>query len=160
MSTKMENVVRLEARHDGALEAAPVESPSHSVRRRGRRIWIVSAAALTIGAAGAFWITSPASSQTTDDAYISADSTTVAPKVAGLVSAVLVQDNASVRAGQPLVQIDPEEFDAKVRAAKADLAFVPPLAEVKRVRRWVRIEVGVFLLIPVFAALMARGYGL
>ena len=46
------------------------------------------------------------------------------------------------------------------RAAKADLSFVPPLAEVKRVRRWVRIEVGVFLLIPVFAAVMARGYGL
>jgi membrane fusion protein (multidrug efflux system) len=119
---KMENVVRLEARQDASLEPPPNETRGASVRKRDRRVWIVSAAALTIGGAGALWITSPASSQTTDDAYVSADSTTVAPKVAGLVSAVLVPDNASVRAGQPLVQIDPEEFDAKVHAAKADLA--------------------------------------
>jgi membrane fusion protein (multidrug efflux system) len=122
MSTKMENVVRLEARQDATPGPSSIETPGPSASKRGRRVWIVSAAALAIGAAGALWITSPASSQTTDDAYISADSTTVAPKVAGLVSAVLVPDNASVRAGQPLVQIDPEEFDAKVRAAKADLA--------------------------------------
>lgn len=122
MSMKMENVVRLEARQDASLEPPPNETRGASVRKRDRRVWIVSAAALTIGGAGALWITSPASSQTTDDAYVSADSTTVAPKVAGLVSAVLVPDNASVRAGQPLVQIDPEEFDAKVHAAKADLA--------------------------------------
>lgn len=122
MSTKMENVVRLEARQDATPGPSSIETPEPSASKRGRRVWIVSAAALAIGAAGALWITSPASSQTTDDAYISADSTTVAPKVAGLVSAVLVPDNASVRAGQPLVQIDPEEFDAKVRAAKADLA--------------------------------------
>lgn len=122
MGTKMENVVRLEARQEAAPGPSRVEGEGPSIPGPSRRVWIVSAAALAIGAAGALWITSPASSQTTDDAYVSADSTTVAPKVAGLVSAVLVPDNASVHAGQPLVQIDPEEFDAKVRAAKADLA--------------------------------------
>lgn len=37
--------------------------------------------------------------QTTDDAYVKADSTTVAPKVSGYIAAVLVQDNQRVAAG-------------------------------------------------------------
>lgn len=83
---------------------------------------IVSLIALLAAGAGAFWIVSPASSQTTDDAYIEADSTNVAPKVRGLVEQIMVRDNQSVQAGDPLLRIDPEEFDAKVSAAKANLA--------------------------------------
>jgi membrane fusion protein (multidrug efflux system) len=60
--------------------------------------------------------------ESTDDAYVAADTTTVAPRVRGLVSAVLVRDNQTVHAGDPLARIDPEEFDAKVSAARADLA--------------------------------------
>jgi membrane fusion protein, multidrug efflux system len=45
----------------------------------------------------------------------------VAPKVKGLVEQVLVAHNQKVRRGQPLVAIDPEEFDARVAAASADL---------------------------------------
>ncbi len=37
--------------------------------------------------------------------------------------------------------------------------FVPPPAEVEKVRRFIHLELVVFFLIPVFAALMARGYG-
>jgi putative membrane protein len=37
--------------------------------------------------------------------------------------------------------------------------FVPPLAEVEIARRFIHLELVVFILIPVFAALMARGYG-
>jgi len=64
----------------------------------------------------------PASSEKTDDAYVAADATTVAPKVRGLVSAVLVRDNQIVRAGDPLLQIDAEEFDARLANAQAELA--------------------------------------
>ena len=38
--------------------------------------------------------------------------------------------------------------------------FVPPAEEIAGVRRFMRLEAGVFFLIPVFAAMMARGYGL
>ncbi len=44
------------------------------------------------------------------------------------------------------------------RAAEADPIYSPPLAEVQRVRRMIHIEAGLFLLIPVFAAAMARNY--
>jgi putative membrane protein len=46
------------------------------------------------------------------------------------------------------------------RAASADAAFVPALPEVQFVRRYMHCEGAVFFTIPIFAALMARGYGL
>jgi putative membrane protein len=45
------------------------------------------------------------------------------------------------------------------KRAKADAAFVPPLDEVGAVRRQMLLEVHVFALVPVFAAMMARGVG-
>ena len=44
------------------------------------------------------------------------------------------------------------------RAASADPIFTPPLGEIQGVRRIIHIEAGLFLLIPVFAAAMARNY--
>jgi membrane fusion protein (multidrug efflux system) len=68
------------------------------------------------------WIALPPSAETTDDAYVGADTTALAPQVRGVVADVLVKDNQPVKAGDVLVKIDPEEFDAKVAAARADLA--------------------------------------
>jgi membrane fusion protein (multidrug efflux system) len=83
---------------------------------------LVSTIALVAGIGGAIWITATPVSETTDDAYISADATTVAPKIQGLVSDVLVSDNQAVHRGDPLVRIDAQEFDAHVASARADLA--------------------------------------
>ncbi|MGA9268627.1 MAG: biotin/lipoyl-binding protein, partial [Rhodomicrobium sp.] len=46
----------------------------------------------------------------TDDAYVKADSTTIAPKVSGYIAAVLVGDNESVKAGQILARIDNRDY--------------------------------------------------
>lgn len=91
-------------------------------RGPGRRTIIVSALALAAVLGGGLWITARPSSESTDDAYVSADATNVAPKVRGSVAAVLVRDNQPVRAGQPIARIDAEEFDAKVQGARADIA--------------------------------------
>ncbi len=45
------------------------------------------------------------------------------------------------------------------RQARHDPAFLPPPAEVEKIRRFIHLELVVFILIPVFAAFMARGYG-
>ena len=44
--------------------------------------------------------------------------------------------------------------------AKSDPSFLPTAAEIANVRRYVKIEAHVFVLIPILAAAMARGYGL
>ena len=58
----------------------------------------------------------------TDDAYVKADNTTVAPKVSGYLHEVLVGDNEPVKAGQLLARIDPRDFAVALDQAKADVA--------------------------------------
>ncbi|WP_168879923.1 HlyD family secretion protein [Rhizobium sp. P28RR-XV] len=59
--------------------------------------------------------------ESTDDAYVKADYTTIAPKVAGYIKDVLVNDNDAVKAGQVLARIDDRDFQAALSQAKADL---------------------------------------
>jgi membrane fusion protein (multidrug efflux system) len=58
----------------------------------------------------------------TDDAYVKADNTTVAPKVSGYLHQVLVGDNERVRAGQTLARIEDRDFKVALDQAKADVA--------------------------------------
>lgn len=58
----------------------------------------------------------------TDDAYVKADSTTIAPKVSGYLNQVLVKDNERVRTGQVLAHIDQRDFKVALDQAKADVA--------------------------------------
>jgi membrane fusion protein (multidrug efflux system) len=58
----------------------------------------------------------------TDDAYVQADNTTVAPKISGYLSAVAVEDNQEVKGGQVLAQIDDRDFKAALDQARANVA--------------------------------------
>lgn len=60
--------------------------------------------------------------QSTNDAYVSADFTLIAPKVAGFIDEVLVEDNQPVKAGQLLARIDAQDYQASVMAAQAMVA--------------------------------------
>jgi membrane fusion protein, multidrug efflux system len=55
----------------------------------------------------------------TDDAYVTGRIHSVAPKVAGTVKAVLVEDNQAVKKGDLLVEIDSRDYDVKVSDARA-----------------------------------------
>jgi membrane fusion protein (multidrug efflux system) len=58
----------------------------------------------------------------TDDAYVKADNTTIAPKVSGYLTDVQVGDNERVKAGQVLARIDDRDFRVALEQAKADVA--------------------------------------
>jgi membrane fusion protein (multidrug efflux system) len=58
----------------------------------------------------------------TDDAYVRADSTTIAPKVTGYLQQVLVKDNERVATGQVLARIDDRDFKVALDQARADVA--------------------------------------
>ncbi len=102
----------------------PLPPPTLASRLRSlpRRALLVAGAAVVLALAGVWWIAAPATAVSTDDAYLKADSTIIAPKIHGLVAAILVRDNQHVRAGQPLVQIDPEDYQQNVTSAEADVA--------------------------------------
>jgi membrane fusion protein (multidrug efflux system) len=57
----------------------------------------------------------------TNDAYIRADSVAVSPKISGYVEQVLVADNQDVKAGQPLVRIDPRDYTAQSAQYQAQI---------------------------------------
>ncbi|MEY9626242.1 membrane fusion protein (multidrug efflux system) [Sinorhizobium fredii] len=57
----------------------------------------------------------------TDDAYIKADSSVVAPKISGHLAKVLVADNETVKAGQVLATIDNRDYVTAVEQAKANV---------------------------------------
>jgi membrane fusion protein (multidrug efflux system) len=105
-----------------AAAAAKDASADAAARSRSAtRTRLIVGGAVLLAIAGAIYIAMPKSSESTDDAYLKADSTVVAPRVRGFVAQVLVRDNQVVKAGDPLVRIDPEEFDARVASATADL---------------------------------------
>jgi multidrug resistance efflux pump len=60
--------------------------------------------------------------ETTDDAQVRGQTTIIAPQVNGYVTRVLVQDFQSVRAGQPLVQIDDRIYQQRFQQAQAALS--------------------------------------
>jgi membrane fusion protein (multidrug efflux system) len=57
----------------------------------------------------------------TDDAYVQADYTTIAPKISGYIGEVLVRDNEKVASGQVLARIDDRDFRTALAQANADV---------------------------------------
>jgi membrane fusion protein (multidrug efflux system) len=86
-----------------------------------RLSWLVAAVVVISLAVIAFWILSGNSRPVTDDAFVSADSTLVAPRISGTVAEVYVQDNQSVKAGDVLAKIDDRDYRNAVLTAEANL---------------------------------------
>jgi membrane fusion protein, multidrug efflux system len=101
-------------------------APQAAVRKLNFRKLLLTGAALAV-LAGAAWYgwdywTVGQYLVSTDDAYVKADSTTIAPKVTGYLHDVLVKDNERVSAGQVLARIDDRDFKVALDQAKADVA--------------------------------------
>ena len=101
--------------------SVPLDVPAAPRASWSRRPVFVAVVALLVAVGGALWIAAPGRSVSTDNAYLQADSSVVAPKVRGLVADVLVRHNQRVHRGDPLLRIDAEEFDARVASATAGL---------------------------------------
>src|ERR1700719_818163 len=85
---------------------------------------IVAAAALAIAGIGygAFAMFPSFTHESTDDAFIDVHFVSVAPKIAGRVAVVQVDDNQLVKKGDVLVEIDPRDFQVALAQAEANLA--------------------------------------
>ncbi len=107
--------------------AAPTNGDGN--RRIRTVLFIVLAVLALIGIGyGIRWLTYGRYIESTDDAYLRADTVTVAPRVNGYVDQVYVVDNQIVKANDPLVRIDLRNYqallnqqDATVEARDADI---------------------------------------
>jgi membrane fusion protein (multidrug efflux system) len=106
------------------ISPAPA-APAAGTRNRLRRAALVLALLATTAAAGYYghdYFTHGRYLESTDDAYVKADSTIIAPKVSGYIAQVLVGDNERVKSGQLLAKIDDRDFKAALNQAHADVA--------------------------------------
>ena len=91
------------------------------IKARLPRIAAATVAALVILAVIG-WYLDRARWQSTDNAFVKADTVIISPQIDGRVLAVRVGDNEAVTAGQVLVEIDPAEARAALAEAEASLA--------------------------------------
>jgi len=103
----------------------PVPAAKAAPKSGFRRLVMAGAAVAVL--AGAAWYgydywTVGRFEVSTDDAYVKADNTTIAPKVSGYLHEVLVGDNEKVKAGQVLARIDDRDYAVALEQARADVA--------------------------------------
>jgi membrane fusion protein, multidrug efflux system len=117
------------------VQAAPAPLQAQASRGRFKQVLLAGAAAVVLAAAAwygwDYW-TVGRFLVSTDDAYVKADNTTIAPKVSGYLRDVLVGDNERVAAGQVLAKIDDRDFKVALDQAKADVAAAEAAVASKR----------------------------
>ena len=90
--------------------------------RRARRLALRAGlgALLVLGGAGTgvWWFTEGRFIESTDNAYVQADIAVLGPRVEGDVLTIPVADNQVVHAGDPLITLDPTDFQAKLDEAR------------------------------------------
>ncbi|MBO9102387.1 MULTISPECIES: HlyD family secretion protein [unclassified Rhizobium] len=136
------NAMQVEKENDTSREPpGEVFKPSKNPEQKRRIKRILLTVAILAMIAGGIWFlrywTVGRFLQSTNDAFLQADQTTVSPKVQGYVEQVYVVANQKVAVGDRLLKIEPGNYEAKVAQAqagvessKADLARAQ--AEAKR----------------------------
>jgi membrane fusion protein (multidrug efflux system) len=61
--------------------------------------------------------------ETTDNAYIQADITTISAKITGYVEKIYVEENQPISQGELLIALQPKEFKARVEEAEASITL-------------------------------------
>jgi membrane fusion protein (multidrug efflux system) len=119
---------RLPAEPDAIVQPTETVAPPPAPiagRSRARRVGLsVLAAAVVIGVAiwAVFHFLLAPPEQETDDAYVAGDVVAITARDPGTVLALHADNTQSVKAGQPLIELDPATAQVNLAAAEADLA--------------------------------------
>ena len=105
-----------------ASPAAPVQPPAGNPRRRKA----LTALASVVVVAGLGWAAYEylvaSHYESTDNAYVQGNVIQITPQIGGTVVALMADDTDFVKAGQPLVQLDPADARVALDQAEAALA--------------------------------------
>ncbi|WEM44826.1 HlyD family secretion protein (plasmid) [Photobacterium sp. DA100] len=115
------------ADHPQTTAASPSHSPAAPTalpkRSKKKAPLVATLIMLSLGAlGGGYWFSYGQYFESTDNAYLQGDITTISPKVGGYITESFVSDNQQVKAGDLLAKIDDRDFVAALDQAKANLA--------------------------------------
>ncbi len=128
------NVTALRKVETGREGAAPLDPARRERVRRPKLLrWSLLAAGpmLVAAATGWFWLTG-GRYVATDNAYVQADTVSVATDVSGIVKTISVHDNEAVQAGRVLFTLDDETYRSALAAAEADVKLAATQLEALR----------------------------
>ncbi len=97
---------------------ADADAPESS----GGRKFIIFAVVVCLIAIAGFFYWRSTFTEDTDDAQVDGNLYQVSSRVSGQVLKVYVEENQTVQAGQPLIEIDPRDYQVAVEQAEANLA--------------------------------------
>ena len=109
--------------------AAETEIEAPRSRRRG--ILVVAIVVVVLIALGVWWRSTY--TEDTDDAQVNGHLIQVSSRIAGHVAKVYVEENQLVKAGDPIVDLDPSDYQVAVENAEAALASAKANAAAARV---------------------------
>ena len=111
-----------------ALTVATPATPSNPKRKKA-----LIALAVVVAVAGLAWVAYDfviaSHYESTDNAYVQGNVIQITPQIGGTVLAILADDTEFVKAGQPLVQLDPA--DARVALDQAEAALAQAVRQVR-----------------------------
>ena len=110
---------RLEAASEAeARDAAP---EAHAPKKNSKLLFILGGVALLVILGVIGYYRYYGDQESTDDAQVDASLALIAPRIGGNVSEILALDNQVVKAGDPLIRLDPRDLEARVAEMRAEL---------------------------------------
>ncbi len=111
-------------------QAAAPSAPATPPSRRKRGLLVLSTiVAVAGGGYLAYDLLVASRYESTENAYVQGNLVQITPQIGGTVTAILVDDTDHVKAGQPLVRLDPA--DAKVALQQAEAALAQAVRQVR-----------------------------
>jgi len=102
--------------------ATPKTEPPPVTRGRGKAFIIFFLVLLIAAGVGIYFWLQSRQFESTDDAQVEAHLNSISARVDGSITRVYVDNNQFVKAGDPLVDLDPRDFQVAIDQARAQLA--------------------------------------
>jgi len=107
----------------------PAPAPARNPRRKKALTWVAAVVAVVgLGWGGYEWLVA-SHYESTDNAYVQGNVIQITPQIGGTVMAIYADDTDFVKAGQPLVRLDPA--DAKVALDQAEATLGQTVRQVR-----------------------------